>query len=156
MPFANIEGRQIHYTVYEPENAASPAQTLIFVHGLGSTQNYYAPIVPFLSKYRCITFDNYAAGRSKYYAELAPDTSVQLISHDVLALLDHLKVDKAVVIGYSMGGMVPTTLGADEKGRNRIIAGILVGPVHPNDMIGGVMDNRVKSVTEGEYRVQVA
>lgn len=151
MPFAKIDGRQIHYTVYEPEDSTAQTQTIIFVHGLGSTQNYYGPILPYLSKYRCVAFDNYAAGRSKYYSELAPDTSIKQIAQDVLSLLDHLKVDKAVVVGYSMGGMIPTTIAADEKGKSRIIAGVLLGPVHPNDMIHGVMDGRVKSVTEGEY-----
>lgn len=153
MPFANIEGRQIHYTAYEPDNPTSQTQTIIFVHGLGSTQNYFTPILPYLSNYRCITFDNYAAGRSKYYAELVPDTSIQQIANDVLSLLDHLKVEKAVVVGYSMGGMVPTTIAADggkDRGKERIVAGVLLGAVHPNETIGGVMEGRVKSVTEGK------
>lgn len=151
MPFANLEGRHIHYTVYDPSDAGSQALTIVFVHGLGSTQNYYTPILPYLSKYRCITFDNYGAGRSKYYAELAPDASIKQIAQDVLTLLNHLSIDKAVVVGYSMGGMVPTTIAADSKGKGKIVAGILLGPVHPNEKIGEVMAGRVKSVTDGEY-----
>lgn len=151
MPFAKIDGRQLHYTAYAPSEAGSQTLTIVFVHGLGSTQNFYGPIIPYLSQYRCVTFDNYAAGRSKYYSELSPETSIERIAQDVLGLMDYLSIERAIVAGYSMGGMVPTTIAADEKGKSRILAGVLLGPVHPNDGIVKVMDGRVKSVSEGKH-----
>jgi pimeloyl-ACP methyl ester carboxylesterase len=151
MPFAKIDGRQLHYTAYTPPDTNSQTLTIVFVHGLGSTQNFYGPIIPYLSQYRCVTFDNYAAGRSKYYSELSPETSIERIGQDVLGLMDHLSVEKAIVVGYSMGGMVPTTVAADKKGKPRVVAGILLGPVHPNEGIGKVMEGRVATVSEGMY-----
>lgn len=118
MPYANLSGREIHYSD-TPPSASPSAQatsddgsstststskphtlTLILVHGLGSTQNFYYPILPHLARYRCVTFDNYAAGRSRYYADLYPDTSVGGIAGDVVALMDHLRIERAVVVGY--------------------------------------------------------
>lgn len=154
MPFAKIDGHQLHYTAYTPPDTNSQTLSIVFVHGLGSTQNFYGPIMPYLSRYRCVTFDNYAAGRSKYYSEQLPETSIEQIAQDVLGLMDHLSIEKAIVVGYSMGGMVPTTIAADKKGKSKILAGVLLGPVHPNDGIRKVMEGRVKSVSEGEYLSQ--
>lgn len=150
MPFVKIGGRQIHYTAYSPSTANAQTLTIVFVHGLGSTQNFYGPIIPHLSRYRCVRFDNYAAGRSGYYSDLAPETSIKQMADDVLGLMDHLGIAKAVVVGYSMGGMVPTTIASDKKGQGRIIAGVLLGPVHPHDGIREVMAGRIKSVNEGQ------
>lgn len=151
MPFAKIDGHQIHYAAYAPANVNSQTLSIIFIHGLGSTQNFYGPIMPYLHKYRCITFDNYAAGRSKYYSELSPETSIERIGQDVLGLMDHLSIDRAILVGYSMGGMVPTTVAASKKGKSRVVAGVLLGPVHPHDGIVKVMEGRIKSVNEGMY-----
>jgi len=150
MPFAKIDGRDLHYTDYASSSGSAAALTIVFVHGLGSTQNYYGPILPYLTDYRCITFDNYGAGRSKYYSELHPDTSIEQIADDVLGLMDFLRVDKAVVVGYSMGGMVPTTIAASKKGASRIISAICVGPVHPSPQVAEIFTQRVKTVRDGE------
>ncbi|KAK5442029.1 hypothetical protein LTS15_011076 [Exophiala xenobiotica] len=142
MPFATVNSHALHYTDIAPsENKPSPI-TLIFVHGLGSTQNYYFPVFPYLTSYRCIIFDNYGAGRSKYTT--GTETSIPSIAKDVLGLLDHLKVDKAVVIGYSMGGMVPTYLASTSP--DRVVAGICIGPVHPSEAVANVFKQRIPTV----------
>lgn len=146
MPFAKLGGRELHYTDHNP---SSTSVAIVFVHGLGSTQNYYGPILPCLSQYRCVTFDNYAAGRSKYYADLYPKTSIDQIAQDVLGLMDFLKIQKAIVVGYSMGGMVPTTIAASQNGADRIIAGICIGPVHPSPKVAEIFVKRVQTVKEG-------
>jgi len=144
MPFADINGHSLHYTDIAPASNAEANLTLIFVHGLGSTQNYYFPIFPYLTSYRCIIFDNYGAGRSKYTGK---ETTIPLIARDVLGLLDHLQVPKAVVVGYSMGGMVPTQLAATSP--DRVLAGICVGPVHPSESVANVFKQRIPTVQKG-------
>lgn len=146
MPFATVNSHVLHYTDIAPsENKTSPV-TLIFVHGLGSTQNYYFPIFPYLTSYRCIIFDNYGAGRSKYTA--GTETSIPSIAQCVLGLLDHLKVDRAVVIGYSMGGMLPTYLASTSP--DRVVAGICIGPVHPSEAVANVFKQRIPTVQKGK------
>lgn len=150
MPFAKINGKELHYTDSVSSSGSSTSLTIVFVHGLGSTQNYYGAILPYLTKYRCITFDNYGAGRSKYDSQTHPDTSIGQIADDVIGLMDYLEVMKAVIVGYSMGGMVPTTIAASEKGSGRIISGICIGPVHPSSQVAEVFKQRVKTVREGK------
>jgi len=151
MPFATLRGRSLHYTTYPPTSKSPSGVSIILVHGLGSTQNYYGPILPFLSAHNCITFDNYGAGRSKYLADTHPETSINDIAKDVLGLLDHLNIDKAIVVGYSMGGMVPTTIAASEEGKARVVAGVCIGPVHPSPAVAGVFQKRIETVKEGTF-----
>lgn len=150
MPFAKVEGKDLHYSDYAPVEGGQAPLTIIFVHGLGSTQNYYQSVLPYLTKYRCITFDNYGAGRSKYLPDLIPETSVEAIGNDVLGLLDYLKVDKAVVVGYSMGGMVPSFLAASKQGQSRVIGGICIGPVDPSPAAAEIFRKRIDTVREGK------
>jgi pimeloyl-ACP methyl ester carboxylesterase len=148
MPFTTINNHKIHYTDLPPTSGSSPVQTLIFIHGLGSTQNYFFPILPFLNtKHRCILFDNHRAGRSLVSATDDSSTSITHIAADVLSLLDDLHVAQPVVaIGYSMGGMVPTTLASTSPAR--IKAGVLIGPVHPTDAVAAIFDARIPLVLE--------
>jgi len=147
MPFATINGHSLHYTDIAPSEPAP--QTIIFVHGLGSTQNYYHPIIhPYLSSFRCIVFDNYGAGRSSYDEAVQQETSIPLIAKDVLGLLDHLRVSKAVVVGYSMGGMVPTYLASTAP--ERVVAAVCIGPVHPSEAVANVFKQRVPVVLKGK------
>jgi pimeloyl-ACP methyl ester carboxylesterase len=103
MPFLQIGYKKIHYTDLKPEQDAR--ETLIFMHGLGSSQNYYQAVALGLQahKFRCITFDTTGAGRSPYtYIE----QSIQSLADDVIGVLDALQVPKAIVVGHSMGGQV--------------------------------------------------
>ncbi|EXJ91081.1 hypothetical protein A1O1_04188 [Capronia coronata CBS 617.96] len=144
MPFAKINNHSLHYTDIAPTGDQEPKLTLILVHGLGSTQNYYFPIFPYLANYRCIVFDNYGAGRSVYDGG---ETSIPSIAQDVLGLLDHLGVPKAVVVGYSMGAIVPTYLASTSP--DRVVAGVCIGPVNPNENAASVFEQRITIVKEG-------
>jgi pimeloyl-ACP methyl ester carboxylesterase len=150
MPFIKVNNHSLHYTDSQasPESQSTPRATLILVHGLGSTQNYYSPILPSLieSGYRCITFDNYGAGRSEYIE--GQDASIEGIGADVITLLDELKIPTAIVGGYSMGGMVPTYLASTRP--DRVLAGICIGPVNPNPGVAEVFRKRIETVREGK------
>lgn len=43
--------------------------------------------------------------------------TVAELARDVIALLDHLKVDRAVLVGHSMGGMIAQTISLDHPDR---------------------------------------
>ena len=147
MPYATINDHSLHYTDLQPTNKTSAKLTLIFVHGLGSTQNYFFPILPPLldAGYRCVTFDNYGAGRSKFSSS-SSKTSIESIAADVGGLLNHLSIQSAVVVGYSMGGMVPTTLASNPATRPTVTAAILIGPVHPTPQIATAFNARISKV----------
>lgn len=101
MPFLHIGYKRIHYADLKPEGETR--ETFIFMHGLGSSQDYYHAVTPgLLAKgFRCIIFDNTGAARSPY---TFIEQSVQTLGDDVIGILDALEVSKAVIVGHSMGG----------------------------------------------------
>jgi pimeloyl-ACP methyl ester carboxylesterase len=104
MPFLRIGSKRIHYTDLKPQDGKT-LETFIFMHGLGSSQNYYQPVTQSMvaNGFRCITFDNTGAGRSTY---TFVEQSIETLAEDVIGILDALSVDKAVFVGHSMGGYV--------------------------------------------------
>lgn len=144
MPYVFIEDHKLHYADSRPQGAPPGGLTFICVHGLGSSQNYYFPVIPWLTdKHRCITFDTYGTGRSSY---TGLEQSVESIAEDVVAILDRMKISKAVVVGHSMGGTVVTHLAAAHP--DRVLAVVAIGPVHPQPGVAEVFEKRIKTVTE--------
>ncbi len=81
---------------------------LLFISGLaGGTWSWFAQIPFFQEHYRIITLDNRGAGRS----DLPPGPyRMADFAADALCLIDHLKVERAFVVGISMGGMIAQEL----------------------------------------------
>jgi pimeloyl-ACP methyl ester carboxylesterase len=83
---------------------AGQGEPLVLIRGLGSDLQAWALQVPALAKhFRVITFDNRGAGRTG-----APDKpyTIEGMADDLAFLLSALNVEKASILGYSMGGMI--------------------------------------------------
>lgn len=92
-----------HITMgYEESGAGSP---VLLIHGFPLNRRMWQPQFAALAAagHRVITPDLRGFGESD-----APDTpySMELFADDLIALLDHLGIDRAVVGGMSMGGYV--------------------------------------------------
>ncbi|HEV3113316.1 MAG TPA: alpha/beta fold hydrolase [Candidatus Binataceae bacterium] len=98
MATANVNGIRIHYQV---EGAGPP---LLLISGLGQNSLSWAPIVPMLrDTFSCITFDNRGTGRS----DVPPGPyTIDQMSDDAAALIEHLKVGPVSAVGWSLGGSV--------------------------------------------------
>lgn len=143
MPLITIGYKRLHYTDYPAASDATKG-TIVCHHGLGSSQNFYTPIVPRLTQagFRVITFDATGAGRSSY---TQIEQSVSSLADDVLGLIDALSVKGQVIVaGHSMGGMVVTHLAAEHK--DRIQAVVLIGAVYPSDGVSKVFEKRIETV----------
>jgi pimeloyl-ACP methyl ester carboxylesterase len=146
MPLVSVNNHQLHYTDSHPDGAPTNGITFYFIHGLGSSQNYYFPVIPYLtSNHRCITVDTYGSGRSTYTDQ---SVSIASIAADVVGVLDALNVPAAVVVGHSMGGLVVTLLGSEYADRVKGI--VAIGPTHPSETLTSVMQKRSETATEGE------
>ncbi|EAW23960.1 alpha/beta fold hydrolase [Aspergillus fischeri NRRL 181] len=144
MPCLEVCGHSIHYADSHPNGAPKDGATIVFIHGLGSSQNYYFPILHHLTpKHRCITLDTYGSARSPYTGQAI---TISTIASDVIAVLDALHIPKAVVVGHSMGGLVVTLLGAQCS--DRITAVVAVGPTHPSETLASTMRQRSDTVLE--------
>jgi len=77
---------------------------VVFLHGYPFDHTIWEPLVPLISdKARLILPDLRGFGRSP-----VPDGvySMRLLAEDVLNLMNTLKIEKAILVGHSMGGYV--------------------------------------------------
>jgi pimeloyl-ACP methyl ester carboxylesterase len=106
---------------------------IILVHGFASSKNVnwvYPTWVSELRKNgrRVLALDNRGHGESAKLYDPA-QYSIPAMAGDVLALMDHLGIPQADIMGYSMGGRMTAWLGLNEPQRLRsaILGGIGIG-----------------------------
>jgi len=145
MPYIEVNQKRLNYSDSHPNGPPAGGLTYIFIHGLGSSQNYFGGVIPLLtSNHRCIAIDTYGSGRSAF---TGLDQSIDSIADDVVKVMDGLKVSKAVLVGHSMGGT--TVLQFAAKYGDRVVAVVAIGPVHPTASTGQVFEKRIQIVSEG-------
>jgi pimeloyl-ACP methyl ester carboxylesterase len=106
---------------------------IVLVHGFASTKNVnwvYPAWVSELKKdgRRVIAFDNRGHGdSSKLYDPVAYE--VATMAGDITALMDHLNIERADVMGYSLGSRMTAVLARSQPKRLRsaIFGGIGIG-----------------------------
>lgn len=96
------DGVKIHYTV------SGQGDPVILIHGLYSSAklNWDLPgtTTELARHHLVITLDNRGHGESGKPLEEG-QYGVKMVE-DVTRLMDHLKIEKATIVGYSMGGMI--------------------------------------------------
>lgn len=98
MPIANANGIEIYYELH------GSGEPLILIAGLGYDLWMWHKMIPGLSeRYQTIPFDNRGMGRS---SKPAGPYSAQLMADDVAGLMDALGLERAHVMGHSMGGFI--------------------------------------------------
>lgn len=96
----SVNGIQISYF----EEGSAELLPVIFIHGFPFNKAMWVGQLQALKgKYRCIAYDVRGHGQSEVGAA---DFSMNLFADDLLAFLDALKIDNAVVCGLSMGGYI--------------------------------------------------
>jgi pimeloyl-ACP methyl ester carboxylesterase len=106
---------------------------ILLVHGFASSKNVnwiYPTWVSELKKNgrRVVAFDNRGHGESgKLYD--AADYEIATMAGDISALMDHLKIERADVMGYSLGSRMTAVLAlqAPQRLRSAILGGIGIG-----------------------------
>ena len=89
--------------------------SLLLIHGLGYARWGWEPVVePLARSFDVILFDNRGIGASE--APPGPYTAAELAS-DALQVLDEAEVERAHVLGTSLGGMVAQELALAEPER---------------------------------------
>jgi len=103
---------------------------IVLVHGFASTKEtnwIYPGWVTTLTRAgrRVVALDNRGHGQSSKLYDPA-DYQMALMADDVRALLDHLNIERADVMGYSMGARITAflTVGHPERVRSAIIGGL--------------------------------
>jgi pimeloyl-ACP methyl ester carboxylesterase len=84
--------------------AAGEGPAVVLIHGVGLNKEMWGgQFVGLAPHYRVIAYDMLGHGGSP---RPAPDTPLQDYAGQLLELLDHLQVNSAAVVGFSMGGLV--------------------------------------------------
>jgi pimeloyl-ACP methyl ester carboxylesterase len=95
----NVNGTSVYYRDIGPRG-----EPLLLLHGFPETGDAFAQVVaPLGKRYRLIVPDLRGAGRS----ECTPEGyDKKTLASDVRALMDHLKIDRAHVIGHDIGARI--------------------------------------------------
>lgn len=96
--YAPVNGIRIWYAVF------GHGRPVIMVHGGLANANYWGNQVPALAEhYEVIVMDSRGHGRSTRNAE---PFGYDLMSSDVLGVMDYLKIEKAAIVGWSDGAII--------------------------------------------------
>jgi pimeloyl-ACP methyl ester carboxylesterase len=124
---------------------------IVLVHGFASSKNVnwvYPTWVSELKKNgrRVIAFDNRGHGDSSKLYD-SEQYHIGIMAGDVVALMDHLNIERADIMGYSLGGRMTAFLGYSQPQRLRsaILGGIGMGLIE-----GGGPGENVASALEAD------
>jgi pimeloyl-ACP methyl ester carboxylesterase len=128
--FFEHEGRRLAYTIY-----GDGPRTTVLLHGLLLSQKMHRPLARALAREgnRVVTLDLLGHGESDRPRDMAA-YSMPFFGEQVIALLDHLEVDEAVVAGTSLGAN--TTLEAAAAHPERVRGMVVEMPVLDNALLG--------------------
>jgi 3-oxoadipate enol-lactonase len=105
MPHAQNGDARIHY------EETGQGEPLLLVMGFGLAGEAWAPLLPLLSTYRVIYYDNRGTGTSEGPMD---DLSIATFASDAVAVLRAAGVSSAHVHAQSMGGMIALQLILDQ------------------------------------------
>jgi pimeloyl-ACP methyl ester carboxylesterase len=129
MSFYEKGAVRIHY-----EEAGSGFPLLIIpggglnstIAGLSGSSSPFNPITEFKAEYRCIAADLRNANGGQSTGPLEIDRPWDAHADDQLGVMDHLRIDKFMVLGFCIGG--PFVWNLLKRAPNRIVAAVLAQP----------------------------
>ncbi len=128
---------------YEAHGEGRP---LVLISGLGNDVRAWSRLLPALARrYRVIVFDNRGSGRTA-----APDGpfTIRMMADDAAGLLDALGIDRAHVVGVSMGGYIAQELALTGPSR---VSGLVLATTSagPYPLKGSILEEWVRGALSG-------
>lgn len=117
MAWADVNGIHLYY------EARGRGPALVFAHGAGGNQlSWWQQVPEFANRYRCVSFDHRAFGRTK---DSRDKPGRRMFHEDLRELLDLLGIERTAIIAQSMGGR--TTVGFALRNPGRVSAIVFAG-----------------------------
>ena len=140
MPKGRVNGINISYKV---EGAGEP---LVLIMGFTGTRRGWIFQRPsFRKHFQLVTFDNRGVGGSD---KPSGPYTMRAMADDTIGLMDHLGVDKAHILGVSMGGMIAQEVAINHPERVRkLVLGCTFARI---DEMGGHSAEYLKALGLGE------
>ena len=141
MPYADVNGLHLYY---EEHGEGLP---MVLLHGgLMTIDLNFAVALPALAEHhRVITVELQGHGHT---ADVDRPPTFPDFAADVVALLDHLGIDRADVVGFSLGGLTGYELVISHP--DRVRRAVLASADHRNDRPGEVEPERLP--TEDDFQ----
>jgi pimeloyl-ACP methyl ester carboxylesterase len=131
MPYAKVNAAHLYYE----QHGRGP--DIVFLHGAGGNHlSWWQQVAEFSRAYRCTTFDARGWGLSR--GDMA--VGRWSLGTDLVALLEHLGIERAHVVAQSMGGRAVAGLArlAPERVRSLVLGGTTAGAT--NDRVRELQD----------------
>ena len=141
--FQSPDGTRLHFT---DESSGTAVLALAGLTRNGSDFDYVAP---HLSDVRLLRLDYRGRGKSEWSG--AATYSIPNEAQDVIALLDHLGLEKVAIIGTSRGGLIAMTLAAIAKQRLSGVCLVDTGPELATTGLDVIRDYIGKNPTQENF-----
>ena len=136
MPFVTVDGGRIYYETH----GAGPA--LMLVHGSGGHHAIWWQQVSYFERHFTVVLTNLRGfGKSDSIAD-GPD--VQEFDKDILAVLDDAKIERAVILGQSIGALPALKLAVARPER---VAGVVLA-----HSLGGINDPELRQLAAADRK----
>lgn len=109
--FLSLSTAHLAYRLYENPEAKTDSACLL-LHGAGvAGEITYSPMLPFLTTWRWMLIPDLTGMGASYHThgDEAP-VSIDVLTQEVDALIDHIGWQEFDVVGYSLGGLVALSL----------------------------------------------
>ena len=137
MPYARVNEVDLYY---ESHGSGDP---LLLIPGLGSDATTWSQFIPEFKDYRIVILENRGSGRS---AKPEGPYSTELMAEDAVALMDHLSIAQAHIIGKSMGGMIAQWIAARHPSKVRSL--VLASTILKHDKYGNELLDLARTIAE--------
>ncbi|WP_371224068.1 alpha/beta fold hydrolase [Roseovarius sp. 2305UL8-3] len=133
-------------TAYElsgPEDAP----VVVLIHGLGMTRaSTWGPIARLLvGQFRVLSYDLNGHGETPLPNEVP---SLTTLSQQLIVLMDELSIDKAALVGFSLGGMINRRVAMDHPDRVSALV-ILNSPHERGEEQQNLVEQRARDTSAG-------
>lgn len=109
MPFCKIDDVKLYYEDYGMQDQLP----LILLHGvMGNSESWKPQVEHFRDKRRIVVFDLRGHGQSDKPPE---KYSIKQFSEDLFSFMKNLEIEKAIIAGHSMGGMIALKFALDHQ-----------------------------------------
>lgn len=147
-----VSGGTLRVGVWEADDPDAP--TALLVHGITASHRSWQWVAEHLPDVRLIAPDLRGRGRSHPAPAAGRPDGMAGHADDMLAVLDHLGVDRTVVVGHSMGGFVGVVLA--DRSPDRVARLLLVDGGLPLAVPAGLSTDEVIAFVLGPTAERLA